>query len=388
MKVKQLQALTVAMVLALTAIACEHPADPVGPVDAQYAKGGKGKPNASTPVELLEYYIYQDGPNSNQVHILATGNFPMVNLNVVQDYIFNGIRDDNYSIYYEYTTAAPAPVPVDKNLALDDETGAWHIDIPWNGETWWRDYTIPESPVRVDVQFPDFPHVGLNGGTADPYAFDVRFQKENGDYVGGFQPQGIVLDGANTNLSSKAMNPRLHPGDRTVYSYATHESSRPGEPVFIAQMSLDPSSLSCKVRTVSEGRGKNRTSTKVTEVSGIGYVVLSDLNGSLPDAWIDVMLATGDPNNPDLADSFSTTHGAESWANGWGVSAQFAGVLNSIDVMLAVSYVYATDLQSGTVYDPSLNDGGSAWQTINAYVTEPGRWPISVTTPVTLNCGG
>ena len=63
----------------------------IGPTDAQLAKGGvPGAPGDSPEtVELKEYYVFQNGAGRNFVHILATGDFPLVNLNVVQDYIFN-----------------------------------------------------------------------------------------------------------------------------------------------------------------------------------------------------------------------------------------------------------------------------------------------------------
>lgn len=391
MKVKQILMVGLAFAFVLTTLACEDTADPLSPVDAQYAKGGKGKPPTSAPVELLEYYVYQDVGGANQVHILASGNFPMVNLNVVQDYIFNGIRDDNHSIFYEYTTAAPLPVPLDGNGVFDQATEAWHIDIPWDGETWWWDYSDEQNSVRMVAQFPDFPHVGLNGGTADPYAFEVRFQKENGDFLGGGQPQGIILGGVETNQPSRTQpsDASFHRQAGTIYSYATHESAREGVPVFIDHLSLDESSLECSVRTISEGRGKNKTRRQVTEVSGTAQVVLGDQGGSIPDAWIDVMFATGDVNDPELADSFITTHGSERWATGWGLTARFDGARSSLDLQVAAVYVYATDLQQGTVYDPTLNNPGGepSWYTINASITDLGSWPMALTMPVTVACG-
>ena len=100
MSAKQLLMLGLASAIALTTTTCKDTANPVMPVDPAFKKGGiPGKPGQNTPVELLEYYIYQES-GKNFVHILATGSFPRVNLNVVQDYIFNGIRDDDYSSFY------------------------------------------------------------------------------------------------------------------------------------------------------------------------------------------------------------------------------------------------------------------------------------------------
>jgi len=399
MSVKCLSTLCITFAVALTTLTCKDTADPLNPVDPQFAKGGiPGAPEETAPVELLEYYVYQEDLK-NYVHILARGSFPMVNLNVVQDYFFNGIRDDNYSIFYEYTTAAPLPMGKsdlfeDGLWVYDEGMEAWHIDIPWNGETWYRIYPDPDP---IPIEFPDFPHVELAGSTGDPYAFDIRFQKENGDYIAGFQPQGIILGGVPHGPEETAPLGGFHSGDDDgmIYSYATWESTRgAGVPVFIEHLSLDESSITCEVKTVFVRDGKTKYKKEVTEVFGMAKVILStgDPGDPIPDAWIDVMFAEyiGEDNPPKLADTFISTHGEEPWANGWGATARFDGARDFLQLHLAVDYVYATDLERGTVYAPALNNPFEepGWSTINqGPITELGFFPIALTDWIRVDCG-
>jgi hypothetical protein len=149
--------------------------------------------------------------------------------------------------------------------------------------------------------------------------------------------------------------------------------------------------------------GKDKWRETVTEVQIPARVILSTgIEGeSVPKAWIDVMLATGDPENPDLFEASPTTHGADAWAEGWGVSVRIPGDFRSQDLRLAVPYVYASDTPNQTVYTPSLNaDTGTpasltGWFTINdeeglsaePVATEPVPFPIALTAPLNLNCG-
>lgn len=399
MSVKRLLTVCLASTIAFTTLTCTDAADPVSPVEPQLAR--KIKPPPAPPVELLEYYIYQQG-GENYVHILAKGDFPRANLNVVQDYIFNGIRDDNYSIFYEYTTFAPDPVGAedlaDKGLwEFDEDAQAWHIDIPWNGETWYRDYDLPDYP-RSETHFPDFPHSNVDGEGGDPYAFDIKFQKENGDYIKGYQPQGIILGGEETHepvmdVTDLAFNSDFHTDAGTIYSYATYEGTT-GTPIYIDQIIVDESSFTCEVQTIRERIDKVKVTRQVTTVSVRAQVILSSGVGEpLPEAWIHVMLAKdtdGPDGQPDFLDSFTSTYGSEPWAEGWTVSTQFENDETVFELRLAVPYVYATDLQNQMVYDPVLNQDGneSDWYTINAGpITEFNKFPIALTGTFTVNCG-
>jgi len=398
MSVKRLLTVCLAFAITFSGLSCSDAADPVSLVEPQYGKPIKPPPSA--PVELLEYYIYKEG-GKNYVHIVATGNVPMVNLNVVQDYFFNGIRDDDYSIFYEYTTSAPDPVSMADLLAkdlveIDPISGAWHIDLPWDGETWYRDYDLEGYP-RFETHFPNFPHTGLDGAGADPYAFAVHFQKENGDAIKWFQPQGIILGGEEQYVPvlDQPTDDAFHATVGTIYSYATYAGSTPGTSIFIDQLSFDPGSLSCSVKTIREGRGKNASTRTVTEVSVTTQVILHPLINDLPpDAWIDVMfaLANDGEDGPVLLDSFISTHGSTSWASGWTVSAQFEGDQPISELRLAVPYVYATDLQNQMVYDPAKNTSftnpSAGWTTINAGpISAPGSFPIAITKPFSVDCG-
>ena len=381
-----------------TTFSCTDTPDPLAPVQPEFAR--KIKPPPPAPVELLEYYIFQDEAGGNFVHILATGTFPLVNLNVVQDYIFNGIRDDDYSIWYEYTTSAPLPMgPEDlanEGLwAFDEASQAWHIDIPWNGETWYRDYTLPDNP-QFDTHFPDFPHSDLDGSGGDPYAFDIRFQEENGDYIQGYQPQGIILAGKEEGVAVMFEHGEsaFHGDVGTIYSYATFSGAPAKDSVFIDQIIVDEGSFTCDVKTIRERIDKVRVTRQVSEVYGRAQVILSTGDGEpIPDAWIDVALvpATDGPQGqPEFLDSFITTHGSESWAAGWGVSTRFEGAQTTLELRLAVPYVYATDLQDEMVYDPTLNNDGNGddWWTFDAEsISEFNRFPYAITAPFTIDCG-
>jgi len=410
MPVKRISTLCLALAVAITTLSCEDVPDPVSPVEPQFAKGGKpGKPVETGSATLLEYYVYRDG-TQNFVHIVAEGSFPRVNLNVVQDYHFNGIRNNDF--YYEYTTAAPLPVGQADAVTggvvwkETDVPGTWHIDIPWNGDTWYKIYPDPDDPdpppvQRIETFFPDFPHIELAEG-GDPYAFDIRFQTEEGEYINYFRPQGIVLGGAPVG-EAKMVNPGdFHGTGAFIYSYAAYATATTGESVFIADMNVDESSLTCEIKTILMRDGKVKWRETVREVRGTAQVVLSTgISGDpIPDAWIDVMFATGDPTQANLVETSFTTHGAESWAGGWGFGVRFPDGPSTFDIRLAVPYVYSSDLQAGTVYTPAENKGigspseSTGWFTINAENTlaEPDGittrpFPIAFTAPITVTCG-
>jgi len=373
--------------LALSAIGCSDTADPVAPPEPRFVK--PVRPPSTPPVELLDFYIYQNGEGQNFVHILATGDIPSVNLNVVQDYFFNGIRDG--SLHYEYTTLAPRTVAVADLFAqglgeIDEETGGIHLDIPWNGENLYRD----SDGSLIDTFFPDFPHVGLNG-TADPYTFDVRFLTEEGESIGYYWPQGIMIGGdvVGTLEMPRPAGHRFHSEVAFISSYATYAGSEAGSFVFIDEITLDETSLSCSVSTIRERIDGVKVTRAVTRVSGSARVVLASTAGSgVPDGWLEVHVArqSGDPQHPTLESTFSSTPSADGWANGWGFSATLDGAYPSLEFQLAVDYVFAQDMQTPSVYDPSLNSN-SGFTTLNASgISSPGSWPIALTGVVTVDC--
>lgn len=380
MKLKRVPLVLVAFVLVVAAASCSDTVEPLNPVDPQFAKGGKpgGGPSPSPTVDLVEYYVFQDGQGQDQVHIVARGDFATANLNVVQDYYFNGYRDDDGSPYYEYTTMAPDPVPLEGNGSWDEALGAWHMDIPWDGMAGARDPNDPTQ--RIMVEFPDFPHVALAGG--DPYAFDLKFQAGNGDILSGFQPHGIILGGTDGGATTQTLGQGHHPGD--VRSYAVYASSTPPSPVWIEDIGL-ASDFTCQTRTVTEGRGKTKTTRQVTELSGNVRVALRTASGPDTTAWMDVSLAqtTGDPLNPVLLDTWTNTHSADAFAAGYPVTAQVESGGGDITIQVAVPYVYATLVELAQAYDPSLNQV----MTRNRNpVSEMGQWPLALSQPVTLTC--
>lgn len=388
--------------VALGTLSCgdiTHPLDPEGP---QYAKGGKpGKPSDPVPVDLKEYFVYQIG-GENFVHILAEGTFPRVNLNVVQDYFHDGIR--NNDLFYEYTTAAPAPVGPGDPLAglvweeVGPGTGIWHIDLPFDGK---GGFGYPEKQY---VEFPDFPPFNTSGPIPDPFTFDVRFQAEDGSYIDGFRPEGIILESDEIGEVSVDLGTHPYHDGMTVSSYASYTSSRPGHPVFIQDIIVDETSLSCNLKNTRTGTGKDKVTNVVTEVSVGAQVILSaGASGeSVAPGWITVMFVTGDPQNPTLHGTAATTHGSDAWATGWGAGAQLPLDARNHEIRFAVIYVYAKDLEHGDVYDASGNRGGgvadpaASWFTVldpsidQEDLAGPllGSFPIAMTAPLNLDCGG
>jgi hypothetical protein len=184
--------------------------------------------------------------------------------------------------------------------------------------------------------------------------------------------------------------PAFHGDADSIYAYATYSTQETGIPVFIDQIVVDETSIACEVKTIREGRGKEKVISEVTEVSLTARVVLGGGVGDLiPDAWIDVMLATDGLNGPEFLDSFITTHGSESWANGWTVSTQLENPGAVFPLRLAVPYVYATDLANKTVYDPGSNNpgNGSVWTTVyDGPITAPYEFPYAITASFDVDC--
>jgi hypothetical protein len=105
-----------------------------------------------------------------------------------------------------------------------------------------------------------------------------------------------------------------------------------------------------------------------------------------------------------LHETFATTHGSDAWAAGWGARAQIPGDLSSEDIRFAVVYVYATDLENRDVYDPDGNPidtgdpwGDEGWATVPFSPTNEANlqplpiqqsFPIALTAPLNLSCGG
>jgi len=262
---------------------------------------------------------------------------------------------------------------------VNPEQGTFHIDIPWNGET--RD---------VDTQFPDYPQVD----GPDPYAFDIIFRTEAGDYISESQPQGILFPGVAEGASHDRIESDYHPGVTDVYSYAAFASPIAEPPaVYIHEIAVDENSFTCEVKTIRERVDGVKETRQVRRVSGPAKVVVRNYDdgliaGPIADGWIDVHLATGSATEPVFNETFLSTHGTSSWADGWGVSSEFSGGEGEFTFFFIVDYVYAKDLENSFVYDPSKNRNDGGFQTKSFSSSEfLGPWPYAVVGPLTVDCG-
>ena len=101
-------------------------------------------------------------------------------------------------------------------------------------------------------------------------------------------------------------------------------------------------------------------------------------------AWLDVALAlaSGDPLNPVLLETWTNTHSADAFAVGYPVTAQVEADGSEITIQVAVPYVYATVAELSQAYDPTLNQV----LTRHPFVTGLGTWPVALSQPMTLTC--
>jgi hypothetical protein len=362
-----------ALILILPTLSCQDRTDPVSPVEPQFAKGGKpSKPTEPAPFELLEYFIHRDETEGNVVHIAGKGAPGTVTLYVVQDYFFNATRDV-FDLFFEYSTGAPGTFLVEEVGELDPDQGTFHIDIPWNGET--KD---------LGIQFPDYPQVD----GPDPYAFDIIFRTVAGDYISESHPQGILFPGVDAGASNAVIESDHHPGVNDVYSYAAFDSPITEPPaVYIDEIAVDENSFACEVVTIRERVDGVKETRQVRRVSGPAKVVVRNYNdGAIADGRIDVHLATGTADSPVFNESFISTRGTSSWADGWGVSSEFSGGEGEFEFFFIVDYVYATDLENSFVYDPSKNRN-VGFETHSFSSSEfLGSWPYAVVGPLTVDC--
>lgn len=332
-----------AIMLVAIATACTR--EPLqGPGEVDFAKGGTpGKP-ADEGVTLLEYWI-QD---VNLIHIKGQGDVDVVNLNVVHDYFFNGIRDDDYSPHYEYTHVGPPPVP----LQFDPD-GTFHVDVPWNGER-----------RGTDDFYPDFLVTDVGG--ADPFTFDMYFGKD-GEPVAGIQPQGVILAGQNQGPEAA-----LAGDDGTeiqVSSYALYSGTNASGSIWIQELSLED--ISCSLR--------KRRGESVRQLTGSVHAALGSDQAS-PSAWLEFHLVVDGAITGGK--SYITVGGVADFI----ISEVVPGADEAAAVELQVDYVYATGESVDLVYDPTQNqvdtrNGDAAITTIGDPV------PIAATGTEVVPCG-
>jgi hypothetical protein len=261
------------------------------------------------------------------------------------------------------------------------------------------DYDEDDNQLLVEV--PDYPHVDLGGG-ADPYSFDILFHTTEGEYLERYRPEGIVLGGQrSTNIELPApaggQIAGFPDGASTIRSYAIYQSTTPASPIYIAAFSMDPSSVSCEVTRTRVGKGKNAYYDEYRRIRATAIVTFEDASGlTVEDLWADAIFAVhdGDLYNPTYLESGTSTPSGEYWENGVGVGATMDGGAGTIQLQLAVHYVFGTDFIGGHAYDPTQNtytdyDEANPWYTLNtAPITAPGSWPVALTQPFSVECAG
>jgi hypothetical protein len=371
------------MSVAVLALACQQDNGLVAPDGQLLAKGGHGgKPGSGGTYSLLEYFIYHaDG--TNYIHVVGEGDVDFVNPEVVQDYFFNGIRDDNYSQHYEYTTSSPPAASAEPGLT----PGTFHVDIPWNGDT--RVYD-PVTESFVTDLFRDFLIADLDGQGADPFTFGLAFQAADYSMLAGFQPQGVVMDGQETNMAETSVDSDYHTELSDVTSYATYAGAAPDGEIFLTTVSVDPSSVSCQIVTVSQGKGKNRTTSQVTQVSGHVSVQTGSSTGETPSAWVEMhFVDVTVPNAPVYTTGTVASLSDPVFDVDATLTQAFSGMHNSVALQFAVDYMFPTHDHWSYAYDPAQNANSgftTSWAGPATQVGDP--WPVALapTVPIQVTC--
>lgn len=387
--------LTRLSVLAVTALAffplssCTLDDDDVGILEPRFAKGGKpGPPTDEVKTELLEFYVWENEAGESVVHVKGTGEVPFVNLNAVQDYRFNGIRD-LLDEHYEYSTFSPPPVEVLAENRADD--GSFSVDIPWDGAR-----KIDSSTGEVLEYFTDFPTADADGSGADPYSFQIRFQDATGNYLGAFYPRGIVIDGNDTGSAESGY------GGWT--SYALFKGEPAGGEIFLSEVALDQASLSCSNSRSFERVDKEKITVWTSEVSGNMRIRTEVTAGSElpadPGLWLELhmvdVVAEGAVNEEDVSQwAFSEgaavdRDGAEILMDG-PYTARFTSNVerSGMWVSFVVDYIFPTWYPPGSgsfAYNAELNsnDGFATLFPVATGVGEQGA--LAFTDPQWVDC--
>ncbi len=366
--------------------------NPTSPTDAQLAKGGnKGKPGEVEP-QLMEYWIFQDASGGNLIHVAGTGKVDSVNANVVFDYFFNGIRDDNYPSddHYEYQYVLPLSFPVDQT---DD---GWHADIPWNGER-----ELDRPPYSTASQYRDALVTDVDGTGGDPYAFSMRLVRGS-NVVGWFQPQGVFLGGVETGSATYSVESQFsNHGPQNVTSYAVYMGDGHTGTVTIASISM--TSPTCKLTQYREGKGKNAVwiqTRTVTADYSIDLTFFPEPPPIAPDSssnytWVEFHFVDNQ--------TISHRRTERAWEPDGIISGTAMLVLPDgdpdFDLAFAVDYVYPTGPLMDYAYDPANNSnvgfattagfGGAPWTGAQtAADAGQGLFPVATTPAVAVSCGG
>lgn len=297
---KSLSTCSLVVLMASLALGCRSDADPISPLEPQFAKGGKPGGGSHDKLELVEYYVYyangEEGtPGQPMVHIVGKGNVASIRFIPVHDYHFNGAFDDDYSEHYEASEFWRPTVDV----TLEPD-GFFHVDIPWDGSR-----SADRETGEVLEYFKDFAVTDVDEAGADPFVFGFW-------YLGGstslasFEPQGIVLSGeetSQTSMDARQADSRWHSfaAGEEIYSYATFKGQEASGRVSLTDVSVQ--NLTCQLVQVTDGKGKNRVTTTYAQVTGDVHVS-TGLSGVVTDEdpalWMEWHFVNdSDPDNPD-----------------------------------------------------------------------------------------
>jgi len=398
MSVKRASLQFLVLGLAMLTMTCRDQADPMSPVDPQFAKGGKPGAPAEEAFELLEFYVWKQVDGPDMVHVVGKGpQVDQLNLNAVLDYAFNGMADGNYTPHYEYYTFPPAPVDVEQ-----DAEGVFHVDVPWDGER------SRDSQTGTFEYFKDFPTHDVDGAGADPFSFWMWYLREGeSGALEQFSPQGIILGGEETFEAQRShpdgsafaeTHPTWDSGD--VYSYATSQGTGASGKIFLTDVSLEEATASCSIVKTTERIGKDRVTSWFAEVSGeVGFTTASEgVTDPAPGFWIELHLADmADPENPVFSDRATLDRD--------GTDLSFTGTLtrrlpiDGPDAMEGVSLSFVVDYlfptwypadftngDGGFVYDPTMNSNDGFATTGLVVRTIGDHGPMAFSTPIWVTC--
>ena len=316
-------------------------------------------------------------------------NVDSVNANVVFDYFFNGIRDDDAPSddHYEYQYVPPLPFPV------HETAGGWHADIPWNGE---REVDYP--PYYTASQYRDALVTDVDGAGGDPYAFSLRFVK-GANVVGGLQPQGVFSAGVGTGLATTSVESGFFShGPQDVASYAVYNAGAGSHTGTVTVASITMASPTCKLTRYREGKGKNATWIQTRTVTADYSIKLAFDPAPPPTApdspsyvWVEFHFVDN-----EVISRRRTATTSQPMISGT-VRLALPDGDPDFDVALAVDYAYPTGILMDYAYDPANNltvgfnttagFGGAPWAGAQTALDAGEElFPVATTPAVGISC--
>lgn len=365
------------------------PGAPDSPDDG--ADGGDDGSAAAS--NLVEYYVIPspDGVAPNVVHVVVDGSAAQLGAQLVHDYFFNGIRDDDYSPHYEWYDNAAFDPATERVEVLDN--GHTHIDVEWSGQ-WWLTVGDPDRDTIAHSDFLSTEVATATGGAADPFAFAPSVYDASRNFIAGWQPQGVILDGAVVGKDGITISEGWHAGS-SVTSYALHGGASAA--VQVSLLSMAASNVTCSTETVREGIGRNKTTTTYTTLSATAAVQFQMSDGQRHGYWAEFHLRPVDGEVSVPAPGSSINGGTSSDGIGldspreFTVSTRFEGEYSSVDVELVMDYLVYTGVRSETdpsgTYDPAANSNdGFVTNTGPSTTVDNGSWPEAVRQLGTVTC--